>query len=109
MKKIWILIIAGLLLAALSFSACCDDDDLQPCSETGIIIGIDYRECGCCGGYFIEINEDTLRAPTLPEPFVNSFDPAEIPLPIYLEWHEQDPQCLGDEIVIDCIARQQGQ
>ena len=106
--KNFILILAIILGAITFFSACCEDHDDDPgyCSEEGIILGIDYRECACCGGWFIEINSDTLRALDLPQEFQENLNEDEFPLPVYLEWSPDETPCLGDEIEIDCIRRQ---
>ena len=90
------------------YSACCehdDDDDAGYCSEEGIILSPDFRDCACCGGWFIEIGNDTLRANNLPQEFVASFDFSDLPLPVYLEWSTADPLCLGDEILVPCVRR----
>lgn len=105
-KYIW-LIALTLSIGGFLFSACCDDDDVPVyCSEEGVIIGIDFRECACCGGWFIEIEDDTLRAMVLPQPFTETLDPNEFPLPVYLEWSPDEEPCLGDEIDVYCIRRQ---
>ncbi len=56
MKKI---ITAALLLSALSIVSCSlgGDDSMS----NGTITGIDIRECACCGGFFIEIDNVTYR------------------------------------------------
>lgn len=89
----------------IGFQACCRDDGLRYCSEPATITGVDYRECVCCGGWFIEIGEETLRAMNLPEAFVQSFDAEDLPLPVYLEWRPVENPCLGDEIKVTCIRR----
>jgi len=97
-------------LVTTIFSACCEDcGDALPCycSDDGIIIGQDERDCACCGGWFIEIYGDTLRALTLPHDFYQTLEPGEIPLPVYLEWTFDEPLCLGDEILVECIRRQE--
>ena len=92
---------------AFMFSACCDDDGPTYCSEEVTIIGEDYRDCACCGGWFIEIDGDTLRAVDLPQEFKESFNSNEIPLQVYMEWSYDETPCLGDEIEVECIRRQE--
>lgn len=108
MKK-QILFLAIFLTAGIfMFPGCCDapDDDAPDfCSEEGVITGIDFRLCPCCGGWFIEIGNDTLRATVLPEGFGESLDPSEFPLPVFLEWSVPVTLCTGDEIIVDCIRR----
>ena len=92
------------------FPACCKDhDDDAPgyCSEEGIITGIDLRACACCGGWFIEIGGDTLRANDLSQQFKEDLSPYEFPLSVYLEWSPDETPCLGDEIEVSCIRRRE--
>lgn len=96
-------------LAVTCFSTCDDEDNFDDCycSEEAVIIGIDYRECACCGGWFIEIDNDTLRAIDLPTDFQLSLGVDEYPLPVYLEWNPMENPCLGDEINVECIRRKE--
>jgi len=71
--------------------------------DTGTVIGFDYRKCMCCGGYFIEINKDTLRFDLMPENQIINFDSIGFPVEVYLDWHHKDPKCLGEEILVDRI------
>ena len=90
----------------LVMQSCCDHDDIPDyCSDRGVITGIDYRECACCGGWFIEIGDEELRAVSLPPTFVESFDLDDLPLPVYLEWSRDETPCLGDEIEVSCIRK----
>ncbi len=91
---------------AFMFSACCDDEPSY-CAEEATIIGEDYRECACCGGWFIEIDDDTLRAVDLPQEFKESLDFNEIPLQVYMEWSHNETPCLEDEIEVGCIRRKE--
>lgn len=101
---IFLTMLAGLFF--FLFQACCDDEDNDIyCEEQGTIIGVDYRECACCGGWFIEIGDDTLRAWTLPQEFAQSLDPMSLPVPVLLEWSPKENPCLGDEIDVECIRR----
>ena len=106
--KNYILLLATLLsLGTFMLSACCDDDtgDSATCSEPGVILGIDTRECLCCGGWFIDIGTDTLRALDLPQEFKESLDSGEFPLRVKLDWTPEPSPCLGDEIKVSCIQR----
>ena len=107
--KNYMQIVILLLVSSIYLPSCCqdhEDDELGDCSEEAVIIDFDYRECACCGGWFIEIGQDTLRAKVLPQEFTDSLTLNEAPLPVYLEWEPEDNPCLGDEIEVDCIRRQ---
>ena len=97
-------ILPFVLGAFLLFPACCDDDNYV-CSDQGIILGEDPRDCVCCGGWFIEIGDDTLRAQTLPEAFLQTLYPVEYPLPVRLDWEPDTTPCLGDEIEVSCMEK----
>ena len=109
MKNLWIFLMLLFALGLSLFINGCDNDcecETDYCSEEGMILDIDPRRCACCGGWFIEIGEDTLRALTLPDEFAQSLDFDEFPLPVYLEWMPVENLCLGDEIKVECIKRQ---
>lgn len=73
----------------------------EPCyDDSGTIIGPDYRKCMCCGGWFIEINQDTLRFDKLPEGTNVNLTDATYPIAVYLDWKHKDPKCLEDEIIV---------
>jgi hypothetical protein len=91
------IIFIGVILL-LCFSSCSEDG--SEFMSNGTITGIDFRECVCCGGYFIEINDSTYRFYTMPS---GSDVPLENPVfPIYvkLDWAKADTVCLGDEIKV---------
>ncbi|MFA6127232.1 MAG: hypothetical protein WC699_08015 [Bacteroidales bacterium] len=71
--------------------------------NSGTIFGQDYRKCMCCGGWFIEIEKDTLRFQTMPEGCAINLTDALYPVEVYLDWHYPDPQCMGDEIIVTRI------
>ncbi|MCB9283581.1 MAG: hypothetical protein H6563_05850 [Lewinellaceae bacterium] len=109
MKNRFLFSALALFAGVFLFQACCDDCDNGPCycSEKGIILGEDPRDCFCCGGWFIEIDGDTLRAMNLPQEFAATLNSSEYPLPVYLEWTTVDMPCLGDEIEVPCIRNQE--
>jgi hypothetical protein len=109
MKKTILLLVTALGLGIFLFPACCphdDDDGPGYCSDEGIILSYDPRDCACCGGVFIKIQSDTLRAMTLPTDFAQTLDESEFPLPVFMEWAHSPNPCLGDEILVECIRRQ---
>jgi len=68
--------------------------------NNGTITGIDFRECVCCGGYFIDINDSTYRFFTLPANSEVSLDNPVFPIYVKLDWAKADTVCLGDEIKV---------
>jgi hypothetical protein len=92
MKKVLTLFIIAAWLVSCRQEPCYDD--------SGTIIGFDYRKCMCCGGWFIEINRDTLRFDQLPEGCTINLDNPDFPIEVWLDWKPKDPRCLGDEIII---------
>lgn len=109
MKNYFGSLLSFLLLAFLLLASCCRppmDDDADFCQEEAIIIGQDIRLCACCGGWFIEIGNDTLRAQVLPQEFTETLEPDQFPVLIRLEWTPEESPCLGDEIEVSCIRQQ---
>lgn len=94
MKK---LIFAVMLLAIAIVS--CTEEENEYLSD-GTITGADARECICCGGYFIDINDSTYRFYELPEPNDIDLINAVFPIFVKLDWAKADFVCLGDEIKI---------
>ena len=71
----------------------------------GKITGLNPRECMCCGGWNIEINNSTFRFYNLPEN--SNIDLLHESMPLYVElvWKKDKNGCLGDEILIDYIKK----
>jgi hypothetical protein len=44
----------------------CSSDYENNCPKEGKVIGYDMRDCMCCGGWFVEYNNDTLLFDTVP-------------------------------------------
>ena len=72
----------------------------------GIITGIDDRECSCCGGYFIEIEDSTYRFDTVPPGSNLELENPNFPISVKLDWREDPNACLGDEIIVERIEQQ---
>lgn len=90
MKALQTLIVGFILVAV--FAACHKDEHTY--QSTGTITGPDYRECICCGGYFIEMNDSTYNFETLPDGTDIDLNTAEFPVPVKLDW-SYDRKC-GD-------------
>lgn len=98
MKKILYIII--LLIGCLNCSM--QEDEYE---SEGMITGVDDRECGCCGGYFIEIIDSTYRFETVPPGSNLKLENPNFPIQVKLDWHEDPNACLGDEIIVERIER----
>ncbi len=104
MKKLF-LFMSSLLLLLI----CCEDindtvGDSQYESD-GIITGVDMRECACCGGWFIDILDSTYRFYEIPGNSSLKLNEETFPLAVNLDWRRADPQCLGDEIIVERISK----
>ena len=98
MKKILtILIFSGALLVS------CQKE--KPFMDTGIITGPDYRDCICCGGWFIEIGDSTYRFMEIPCSCSLDLMNAEFPVMVFLDWEKDPDPCLGDEIIVERIQQ----
>ncbi len=99
MKKI---ILTSLLLLIVFTSCTTEVDDFM---DEGTIKGYDNRECICCGGYFIDISNTTYRFYTIPENSNLDLTNPSFPISVNLKWKEDEPQCLGDEIIVIRIEK----
>jgi len=59
-----------------------------------VITGPDPRDCICCGGYFIEINDSTYNFDQLPSSCNLDLMSAEFPIAVFVDW-EPEKKC-GD-------------
>jgi hypothetical protein len=73
--------------------------------NNGAITGPDVRECSCCGGYFIEIENITYRFFELPANSEIDLINARFPVYVRLDWQNDPNACLGDEIFVMRIER----
>jgi hypothetical protein len=80
----------------LSLAVACAKEDKT--LDSAIITGLDPRDCMCCGGWFIEINDTTRRFDQLPADCLIDFTAASYPMKVRAEWKKKDTLCLGDEI-----------
>ena len=91
------------ILLLMCISSCTEDENNY--MNNGTITGIDFRECACCGGYFIDINDSTYRFFNLPSGSEIKLDNPIFPIYVKLDWAKADTVCLGDEIKVLRIAR----
>jgi len=98
MKKLIIPFCMSLLL----MTACKKENSLQ---SNGQITGADPRMCACCGGWFINIDNETYRFYDLPAESDLDLTNASFPIQVELNWNTTGNGCMGDEIVIDELKR----
>jgi hypothetical protein len=94
MKRI---MLVGIFLI-IGFSSCTEDENNY--MNNGTITGVDFRECACCGGYFIDIKDSTYRFFDLPGGSDVNLQNPIFPIYVKLDWAEADTVCLGDEIKV---------
>lgn len=75
-------------------------------ADQGIITGMDPRMCACCGGWWIILQNDTLRFDQLPAGSETMLENVKFPMAVKVKWSKKVPRCMGDEILIHEIIRQ---
>lgn len=93
MKKI---ITAALLILTINAISCSSEDSISD----GTISGYDTRECSCCGGFFIEIENVTYRFYDVPANSNLNLENPSFPIYVKLDWTKDVNACLGDEIIV---------
>jgi hypothetical protein len=93
------------LLAAITMTAC-DKTSLQ--SNGAQLIGIDFRKCASpfCGGWFVEIDGQTLRFFETPaETDIDFSGDLEFPIPVNVVWkkYENEWKDVADLIFVEQI------
>lgn len=89
-------------LIILSMTIGCGKDDPN---NYGQITGPDMSLCPCCGGWFIEIEDETYRFFNLPENSGINLTNESWPIYVELEWVKDGNGCMGDEIFINSIRK----
>lgn len=75
-------------------------------SGNATITGIDSRDCPCCGGYFLTIDNNKPIAGDyfLTYEFPGGFKPQKYPLRVSIEWKKDANACVNDKITITRIT-----
>lgn len=81
----------------------CDKDEPATDLDRGTIIGQDFTFCVCCGGWFIDINEERYRFKVIPSSADIDLINAEFPIDVWIDWTPQNNPCLGNEIDVISI------
>ena len=97
------MIAAFIFILLLSISCSMEEDSYK---SSGIITGVDVRECSCCGGYYIDIEGNTYRFYEIPQNSNLKLDNQVFPVYVKLDWNPDPNACLGDEIIITRITEQ---
>lgn len=98
-----------LLLVFSLFFLHCEKQVAEECPPTlvkAMIIGQDFRRCACCGGWIIDLGQDTVRTLSLPATF--EIDPLpDLPIEVCLSFEAETGPCKGFEklIVVEEIVR----
>ena len=98
MKKIITAALLILILSSVSCSLGVDDS-----MSNGTITGIDIRECACCGGFFIDVDNVTYRFYDVPPNSELNLQNPTFPIYVKLDWAKDANACLGDEIIVSRI------
>lgn len=75
-------------------------------TDQGTITGMDPRMCVCCGGWWIRIQNDTLRFYDAPASTLDMLNSTTFPLQVRVKWTKKIPRCMGDEIIIYDLTRE---
>ena len=101
-------IVVVLIVAFLFFGASCREEEMT--SGDALLIGIDYRKCATpfCGGWFIEIDGDTLRFFERPkETDIDLNAETEFPIPVKIKWmrYQNEWMEIDDLIKVNTLFR----
>lgn len=69
------------------------------------IVGEDARQCVCCGGYFLSIDNNKPIAGQyfLTYEFPGGYVPLKYPVKVYIEWDKDPKACINDKIIVKRI------
>jgi hypothetical protein len=89
---------SGIIFLLLLLISSCKKDD-NKWESAGTITGPDFRECICCGGYFIEIGDSTYNFDVLPPTAHIDLEHAAFPVEVNLDWRS-DRNCGGMQYIV---------
>ncbi len=61
--------------------------------DKGVIYDIDNRYCGCCGGYLIEIEDETYGIDKFPDTSEIKLEEIDLPVKVMLKWEIDSSRC----------------
>ena len=95
--------LAFIFLALVAAKSC--GDAPQENLDKGIITEIDDRDCACCGGWLINIGKETFRFYDIPKNSEMKLNAENLPMEVELKWEKQENACMGDEINVLYIRK----
>ena len=85
---------------------CCHKDNNEDYKSKGKILGPDYRECACCGGFYIQIDSLTYEFDSIPTNSNINLQKDTFPISVKLDWQLSDnPACPNKRISIQKIIK----
>jgi len=87
--------IFSFVVLAGMIASCENEDSFQ---SAGVITGPDIRECICCGGYFVEIEDTTYSFDVLPSSSKIDLTTDTFPINVNLDW-SYDKNCGGIQYI----------
>lgn len=92
------------LFSLALLTGCAEEEEFS--LDNGIILGRDNRFCGCCGGWFIEINDTQYLFKELPAGSGFEISDNNLPQAVSVSWEQKENACLPNEIIIVSIKEQ---
>ena len=85
----------------------CEKPNTSDFQSTGIITGVDYKMCACCGGWYIQIDNVTYEFETLPAGSAFDLQNVTFPIMVKLDWQlSTKPACPDKKIDILRIVKE---
>jgi hypothetical protein len=100
--------VALILIIAAAFMSCKKNNTARPASMVdGVLTGLDWGMCPCCGGTFIEIGDTTYRINSFPPSSGIDFEHSSFPINVELTYTMDTAAsaCRGMYIKSDDIRR----
>jgi len=79
-----LLVICMAIFSTVIFISC--DKEENKFESTAVITGPDVRDCICCGGYFIELNDTVYNFDSLPTSSTINLTEETFPITVNLDW-----------------------
>jgi hypothetical protein len=96
---------AACCIPFFALGACTKDTGNSGSLSEGVITRADFGACICCGGWFIDIGQNSYRFYTIPESSHIDLTKETFPLYVTVGWKKSENQCDGLEIAIDYIRK----